>query len=356
MAKSPSKSTFDTFGQAEWRDWLNKFLLNLPSEPSVPVRDGDVVEALISLFRRLPTDESRHWFGEAVVELLAATPLLHNSAERLSHLVELVDYCKPLSGRPLINYLLTVEALWGIQYGNTILHYAVLNAASTYGVDEKLVSYVLRNATVQRPFEYLVLAFRILSVSMNARVTYYFLERIIPHLKSDREERFLRRELKEAIRRNGCTDLVYFAIDRGWQLRPDFPSQVERFGGLLQSSVANSIRISDILEIAKNSDRYVRSEMIYVLGRLHEFVIPATGVPSWDILDNDVTGFGRPGACQLYTSEEIVLLFKESDQKLIDLFEEAKAETIEEKPRYLRDFDADDEAFMRLIGIAGSEG
>ena len=359
MGEQEAARGYEDFDQIFWREWLNKILLNLPAEPALAVRDSDTVEALIALFKRLPREESRHWFGEAVVELLGATPLLNTSAERLYCLIELVDYCKPISGKALIYYLLTVEALWKIKYGNTILHYSVLNAASTYGPDEKLVQYLLREACGQRPFEYLVLAFRVLiAASMNARIAYSFLERIVPYLKGDREERFLLREMKEAVRRLGCSELLYFTTDRGWQVAELFPEEMERFIRLVQMSTAAFLRLSDILDIARKAGPYDRNEVITILSRLYQYINPGTGVRIWDILDNDDLGVGRPGACRLYTNEEVIVLLKVGgDNSLIQLFESAKSQASSElieqdHPDFGRSFNDDDNRLFHVMGIA----
>jgi hypothetical protein len=206
---------FVRFDRQTWITWLNRFLAYAPVDPKLEVYNGDRFRALVRLFTLLPDGGSRIAFGEAVTDLLQSTPLLDSSCERLSHLIDLIDYCKPVSGKTTIRRMLTIDWFWRHKYGETLLHAAILNAAAAYGPDEELERFIQNNATIDKPFNYLVQCFGILSMTMKPQVTYYFLERLIPAILGPRQQSLLLREMKEAVRRLGCAHLLFFCLVRG---------------------------------------------------------------------------------------------------------------------------------------------
>jgi hypothetical protein len=347
---------FGTFNREKWVNWLDRYLARSPIDPRLEVYEGDRFAALIRLFTSLDDSGCRIAFGEAVCELLQSTPLIESSSERLSHLIDLVDYCTPVSGKSPIRRMLTLDLFWHLKYGETVLHPSILNAAAAYGVDEELERFIHNNATINKPFGYLVQCFGTLSLTMQPQVTYYFLERLIPALLTSQQQSILKREMKEVVRRLGCAHLLLFAMDRGLLLDVKYPEQMAMFGDVLQSCLEKYLGVSEFLKVAQMGDALPRRQVVDVLRRWYQHMLPTRGVRLWDIIDNDDEGRGRPGTFSLYTNEESIYLFKSKDGKAASLFEEAKlaaTEEIVQYPNFKIDIQEADLQFQQLIDTAG---
>ena len=128
----------------------------MPVDPKLEVYEGDRFAALIRLFKSNKTTRSRIVaFGDAVLDLLS-TPLIENSSERLSHLIDLIDYCKPVSVRHP-----SAACLRWICSGNvnmarlSFTEHPERRAPAAWTRNSSLL-YLRADAAAERPFEYLV--------------------------------------------------------------------------------------------------------------------------------------------------------------------------------------------------------
>jgi hypothetical protein len=144
-------------------------------------------------------------------------------------------------------------------------------------------------------------------------------------------------------------------MDRGWILESKYHDQMTRFGVALQSCLEKYLSVSEFLSVAHMGDGLPRAQVVDVLRRWYQHVLPSRGVRLWDIIDNDESRRGRPGTFSLYTNEEVIYLFKDKDSKVASIFEEAKlsaTQDLVEFPNFETDITELDGMLDRLVAVA----
>jgi hypothetical protein len=144
-------------------------------------------------------------------------------------------------------------------------------------------------------------------------------------------------------------------MDRGWLLETQYPSQMALFGRSLQSCLEKYLSVREFISVAKNSYGLPRRQVVDVLRRWHQHMLPSRGVRLWDLIDNDDKGMGRSGTYSLYTNEEAMYLFKDKDAAVAEIFEEAKLSAtmdLVDSPNFGTDIVEADRQFDRLVDIA----
>lgn len=349
--------------KSAWRHWLDSVLENRAALPLLPNNTGQKLLDLTYLYHALPHDSAEH-FGVAVAELLEfeRTPLTQRDAERLLLLVDLANVSKPPQAKLLLRRYLDNSRLRDFRIDGIDLHLSILNAACAYVVDDDMVAFIQREGHPSSGLEYLLACFRLLSYSMRPRTTYSFLERVIPLLRSNEAQDHFKRTLRRVVRRLGTTELLRFCQLRRRVLN-QFSHEYDRFKDVLlrailpplvrsvaaleadePAAVLLQIQMDDdmvdiglgtLKAIAEMADHDLPRELITpVLAALRsrQSILDPLG-RVWDLSDGDaeqLDGSGeqsdpyqRPRSISIYCSGKGLMLDKEEDHQLVNVFLEA---------------------------------
>lgn len=273
MSTGNPESPFLRFGRFDaeaWQRWIESWLVGIEVEPRIEIRDGNLLEGLVRLYRALPESSARLAFSDAAATLLTSTPLDEGSSLRLSTLIGFVSYATPTSGRAAIRKLLNMNAAWFIGEHLSSIQLQLLNAAGRYGLDVWLSRYL----SAQRPgttLQHNLACFRILAQNMREKEAYTVLDRIIPQLASNSGESALKIELIYAVGLLGCGGLLRYGIDRQLEFEYDaaWSNSEDYFSNALVAALRSHLTPQDVLEFALSYPSDATSALISFMAELH---------------------------------------------------------------------------------------
>jgi hypothetical protein len=308
---------FEHFDVEKWQRWMEAWLIGIEAEPRIDVHDGNLLEALASLYRAMTDSPVRLAFADAAASLLQTTLIDSSSAQRLSALIGLVSYARPTSGRAVIRKLVNMDPMWFTGAQMTSLHLEALNAAGRYGLDPWLFRYVMK----QRPgstLQHNLACFRILVQHDHAPDAFLVLDRIVPLVTDTSSENALRVELTYAVDLLGCARLLRYAIDRQLYFEYDdtWAEAEDHFSNAVISALRRHLSGDDILALVRSCPGGSVPALVPFLAELHEVKLKS-GRPLWDLEYVD------PNAPDLVVRESLFRLSPHSHPDVIAILEAA---------------------------------
>jgi hypothetical protein len=274
---------FEHFNLEKWQRWMEQWLLGIEAEPRIDVHDGNLLEALVSLYRAMTDSPVRLAFADAAASLLQTTLIDSSSAQRLSVMIGLVSYARPTSGRAAIRKLVNMDPIWFTGNQMTSIHLEALNAAGRYGLDPWLLRYV----TKQQPgstLQHNLACFRILVQHDHAAEAFLVLDRIIPQVGDRASESALRVELTYAADFLGCVGLLRYAMDRQpvLEYRESLADAGNHFSNAMTSALRRHLSANDLLAFARSYPSTWTEALVPFLAELHKVTLK-DGRPLWSL-------------------------------------------------------------------------
>jgi hypothetical protein len=275
---------FNTFDQETWQRWIESWLFGIGVDPRVEVYDGNLLEALVGLYRALPDSMIRKDFAEAVTTLLNTTLIDSSSASRLSTLIGLVSYSRPISGRAVVRKILSMNPDWLGGEQMSQIHLQALNAAGRYGLDAWLLRYVMERHTPDN-LQHNLACYRILVEYNHVAESWALLDRIVPYVTDKPSESALRVELTYSVRRLGeCVGLLRYAVEREleFELNEAWKAANVHFFSALRAVLRRCLSEYDLLGLVRSFPRDDMGVCVSFLAELHRVRL-TNGSLLWDL-------------------------------------------------------------------------
>ena len=275
---------FQGFTVDQWVDWLRAFLGDGPARPPFPLlRDEEPHHALIRLYRGLGSTTRCDRFREAAARIYKSATQIPEPehAALLYQLIQLIGYTKPLSAERLLWRDLTQGSLRRISYGPMDLHTELLVAYGRYDVGDELVDYLFRSHREAAKFDYMLVCLHLLATPPRPEL-FLFLERVLPHLRSDVEVAQLGRQLKATLRRTGYRAFYEWYTGAEDHLLCEQPTEAGRFARMLRERVLppwspDALADGDPHAALLSAhllagERLMRPEELVAVARLHKLI------------------------------------------------------------------------------------
>jgi hypothetical protein len=278
---------FSQFDEEAWQQWMEAWLAGIEAEPRIEVYDGNLLEALVSLYRALPESRARLALANAAGMLLNTTLVDDSSSFRLSTLIGFVSFARPTSGRAVIRKLLKMSPTWFVSEPLASIRLEALNAAGRYGLDPWLLGHVMTEypgATLQHNLA----CFRILAQNSRARDAFAVLDRIVPQVKSKAEEAALRIELTDGVRLLGCVGLLRYALDRQLEFKYDkeWASSEDYVSNAIIAAFRRHLTANDLADFLESWASSAGAALVPLLAELYMVNLPDGG-RLWTLEDLD---------------------------------------------------------------------
>ena len=200
-------TVFNAFGEAEWAEWLDRFLNGERADPPLYLGHREPHVALVGLCDRLSLDAAGR-FGRGVALAFQATPVEPRYGPRLHSLLHVLAYARPLAAKGVLRQRLYEGALAGLAHGGQELDALAVLANGKYEADGRLCDYVERRAP-SASFGFRIAAVRALSFRGDDRAA-----RFLWHFIRDLEDGVHARVLSGIL--PGVVDRTGFAPFQRW--------------------------------------------------------------------------------------------------------------------------------------------